>query len=86
MAEYPNEASRKSKTEGDRWSSENDSMRDRTDEQAGGITNRPLDEEVSNQESLPSRGESKRGAHAGHGGGDAAVDMDLERDDRRSER
>lgn len=54
----PNEASRKSKAEGERWD---------TDEQAGGITNRPLDEEKDSQEAVPERGESKPGAHAGHG-------------------
>ena len=82
MAEQPNDASRKSKAEGDRWSSDRESgSRDsysNSDEQAGGITNRSLDEEESNQESLPARGESRPGAHAGHG--------DNDRDDRRSER
>jgi hypothetical protein len=80
----PNEASRKSKAEGERFSPEigNAGTEERsgyrpTDEQAAGITNRPLDEEIENQESLPGRGESKPGAHAGHGD-----DMD----DRRSER
>ena len=69
----PNEASRKSKAEGDRWSpdSENAGSRERsgysTDEQGSGITNRSLDEEMENQEALPERGRSKDGAHAGHG-------------------
>ena len=71
MAE-PNEASRKSKAEGERWNSGENSASERnrydsTDEDAGGITNRSLDEEISNQQALPSRGESKPGAHAGHG-------------------
>lgn len=71
MAE-PNDASRKSKAEGERFSSGENSASERnrydnSDEAAGGITNRSLDEEVSNQEALPSRGESKPGAHAGHG-------------------
>jgi hypothetical protein len=59
MAEQPNEASRKSKAEGDRWSDE---------EPQAGISNRPLDEEISNQDAVPPRGDSKPGAHAGRGG------------------
>ena len=78
MAEQPNDASRKSKAEGDRFTpeSENAGSSERSgyqenDEQASGITNRPLDEEVSSQQALPPRGESKPGAHAGHGDSDA---------------
>ncbi len=33
-------------------------------DQAGGITNRPLSEERGNQEELPPRGQSKQGGHA----------------------
>ena len=55
MAEQPNDASRKSKAEGDRWSDE---------ESQAGISNRPLDEEVSNQDAVPPRGDSKPGARA----------------------
>jgi hypothetical protein len=78
----PNDASRKSKAEGDRANdSGNAGMgeagRDAIDTEAGGITNRPLDEEIENQAALPDRGESKAGAHAGRGSSD---------DDRRSER
>jgi hypothetical protein len=58
MAEQPNDASRKSKAEGDRL---NES------ELEGGITNRPPEEEIANQQAVPPRGESKPGAHAGHG-------------------
>lgn len=54
----PNDASRKSKAEGDRI------------DQGGGITNRPLDDEMENQEALPERGKSREGAHAGHGDAD----------------
>lgn len=72
MAEQPNDASRKSKAEGDRWT-------DDKDEQAGGITNRPLEEEVSEQQAVPARGASKPGAHAGHGD-------DSDSEPRRSER
>ena len=85
MAEQPNDASRKSKAEGDRFVPESENAGSRegsdyreADEQAAGITNRPLDEEIANQQSLPSRGESKPGAHAGHGESAA--------DERRSER
>ena len=55
----PNRAANKSKAEGDR------------DDNAGGITNRPLDEEEANQSSLPERGKSREGAHAGHGDGES---------------
>ena len=58
MAEQPNDASRKSKAEGDRSD----------EESQGGISNRPLDEEISNQKTVPPRGDSKPGAHAGRGG------------------
>ena len=82
----PNEASRKDKAEGERWSPESESSTTEraggyssTDSEAGGITNRSLDEEISNQESLPERGESKPGAHAGHGDG-------SDTHERRSER
>jgi hypothetical protein len=70
----PNEASRKSKAEGERWTpeSENAGVRERSgyvhdDEDAAGITNRALDEVMANQASLPERGKSRPGAHAGHG-------------------
>jgi hypothetical protein len=66
MAEYPNDASRKSKAEGDRWSSNSESAGDRnsrTDDASGAVTNRSEDEEMSKQR-----------------------DMDMDRDDRRSER
>jgi hypothetical protein len=66
MAEQPNDASRKSKAEGERWGE--------TPEKSD-IADRPLEDERSNQESLPPRGE---GTHAGHG--------DSQTDDRRSER
>jgi hypothetical protein len=58
MAEQPNDASRKSKAEGERWNEE---------QERSGISNRPLDEEEANQEAVPPRGDSKPGAHAGHG-------------------
>ena len=38
-------------------------------DEAGGITNRPLDEEERNQDRLPDRGDARDGAHAGHGDG-----------------
>jgi hypothetical protein len=84
--DMPNEASRKSKAEGDRWDPEDENagagerMGYTTDEQGAGITNRPLDEEIENQQALPERGQSKEGAHAGHG------DRDTESVQRRSER
>ena len=67
MAQQPNEASRKSKAEGDRGNENDVAAEYGPDEGGAGITNRPLDEEIENQAALPSRGESKAGAHAGHG-------------------
>jgi hypothetical protein len=65
----PNRPANKDKAEGDRWSSEQDVIPDsesstaRTYEDdgddAGGITNRPLSEEIDNQNSLPDRGNSQ---------------------------
>ena len=81
----PNQASNKSKAEGERWRSESDTVeqRDRArntdervtgmEEEGGGITNRPLGEEVENQERVPDRGKSRDGAHAGHGDRDRGV-------------
>jgi hypothetical protein len=73
----PNQAANKSKAEGERWNSESDTVEqrdgsrssDRTTEpdEGGGITNRPLEEEMRNQDLVPDRGESREGAHAGHG-------------------
>ena len=68
MAEQnPNDASSKSKAEGERWSGDEREQFDQSDAAQSGISNRPLDEEITNQESVPPRGESKSGAHAGHG-------------------
>jgi hypothetical protein len=71
--DMPNPAANKNKAEGDRWSSEADTV-ERVDrereipaDEAGGITNRPLDEEERNQDRLPERGDAREGAHAGHG-------------------
>ena len=68
----PNQASNKSKAEGERWKSDPDTVEnaDRTEkpeelydsddaDDAGGITNRPLGEEKANQASLPKRGEDR---------------------------
>lgn len=72
----PNQAANKSKAEGERWESDPNTMErhDRgSDEQmrdsgrGGGITNRPIGEEQANQDAVPDRGESREGAHAGHG-------------------
>jgi hypothetical protein len=68
----PNQNANKSKAEGDRWTSDADTVRkaDRDEDparlydsgrsgNAGGITNRPLSEEVGNQDSLPDRGTNR---------------------------
>lgn len=64
----PNQAANKSKAEGERWTSEPDSVRradrDENPEQlyddrtgsTGGISNRPLSDEVGSQDALPDRG------------------------------
>jgi hypothetical protein len=49
--DIPNQAANKEKAEGSR-------------ENAGGITNRSLDEEQNNQNRVPPRGEAKDGSHA----------------------
>jgi hypothetical protein len=66
----PNPASNTGKEEGERWSSEDDTV-ERQDRQrssddrmtepdaAGGITNRPLDEEMNSQDRVPDRGKTK---------------------------
>jgi hypothetical protein len=82
MAEQPNDASRKSKAEGERSNDSASAGDYRQDEGGAGIANRSLEEEIEKQDSLPSRGESKPGAHAGHG--DSGDDEDF--DGRRSER
>jgi len=58
--ERPNRQSNMEKAEGDRPS---DSQYDETGNT--GITNRPIDEEIDNQELVPDRGDRKPGAHAG---------------------
>ncbi len=68
----PNQNANKSKAEGERWSSEENSVgnADRDElpvrqydgddtDNAGGITNRPLSEEISHQEDLPQRGTAR---------------------------
>ena len=71
MAEQPNDASRKSKAEGDR-----------TDERSG-ITNRTMEEESSSQQSVPPRGQEKCGPPRDS---DMDLDQDLEVESRRGER
>jgi hypothetical protein len=73
----PNRASNMEKAEGDRWSSDSDTVERRDQEEndmggnstrtGAGITNRSDAEESENQASLPERGDAKDGANAGHG-------------------
>jgi hypothetical protein len=66
----PNDASNRSKAEGDRWKSDSETVErydQTTGDEGGGITNRPVGEEIESQASLPKRGESREGANAGHG-------------------
>ena len=65
----PNRPANKDKAEGERWTSEQDVIPnsesstsrgyDDDGDNAGGITNRPLSEEVDNQNALPDRGNSQ---------------------------
>ena len=76
----PNRAANKDKAEGDRSTaqqnaavpnSESSTSRGYSDENgdnAGGITNRPLDEEVENQNALPERGLSQADERSGSAG------------------
>jgi hypothetical protein len=70
--DWPNQAANKSKAEGERWESEPDTVRnadrdehperlyeDEGSDSAAGITNRPLSQEIGNQEALPERGTSR---------------------------
>jgi len=64
----PNQAANRDQAKGERWKSEHgvipnsESSTDRgyNDTEAGGITNRPLGEEVDNQNALPERGRSQK--------------------------
>lgn len=91
----PNDPSSKSKAEGERWKSDSETVERYDDEgggslvsekeQRGGITNRPLVEEIENQAAVPDRGKSREGAHAGHGDAGTRHDndeTDIERSDR----
>jgi hypothetical protein len=69
----PNQNANKDKAEGERWSPEEPAVENaardenpaelyeegKDSDNAGGITNRPLDEEVGNQEGLPDRGTNR---------------------------
>lgn len=65
----PNRPANKDKAEGERWRSEQDVIPDSESstgrsyeddgDDAGGITNRPLSEEIDNQNSLPDRSNSQ---------------------------
>ena len=80
-AATPNRAANKEKAEGDRSTAEYNAerntdvpnsesstdrgYRDADSDNAGGITNRRLDEEVENQNALPDRGLSQEDEHTG---------------------
>ena len=69
----PNQNANKEKAEGERWSPEEESAvhsadrdenpatqySDEDGDNAGGITNRPFQEEIRNQEEVPDRGTSR---------------------------
>ena len=60
MAEQkPNDPSSRSKAEGERWSGDGREQFDQSGATQSGVTNRPLDEEITNQESVPPRGKTQ---------------------------
>jgi hypothetical protein len=66
----PTRSSNMEKAEGDRDTVADTDSNRRSEwgegtSEGGGITNRPLGEELDNQEQLPERGDRKDGAHAG---------------------
>jgi hypothetical protein len=66
----PTRSSNMEKPEGDRSTVGNTDTSRRSEwgegtSEGGGITNRPLGEEVESQNEVPERGESKDGSHAG---------------------
>jgi hypothetical protein len=54
-SDVPNRASNQEQAEG---------SRENINEEGGGISNRPIEEEQQEQQNLPPRGSSKGGAHA----------------------
>lgn len=73
------------KAEGERWTSDPDTVEvaDRyaegvgeNIEQGGGISNRPLSEEISRQESLPDRGTSRSEEQRDEAGGQTEGDVE----------
>ncbi len=86
MAEQPNDASRKSKAEGDRPDDEQtrDAAYQDMGEEGGGITSRPMDKETSNQEAVPSaRAGEVRASRQRHGHGQQE-ERTMNRDNRSS--
>jgi hypothetical protein len=68
--DLPNPASNMEKAEGDRWTSDSDTVEvadrysqgvGKTNEKTGGISNRELPEEIERQHNLPDRGTSRGG-------------------------
>jgi hypothetical protein len=56
----PNRSSNMEKAEGERKSEWGEGT-----SEGAGVSNRPMGEEIENQEAVPERGERKPGAHAG---------------------
>ena len=91
----PNQNANKEKAEGNRWSAEQSSATraadrneiagnyaDENGDNAGGITNRPLDQEVGNQQSLPKRGMNRNESR----NSDPDSESERDREEGRSER
>lgn len=85
MAEQlPNQNANKSKAEGEGWPPEESSAAKAAQrgDDAGGITNRTLEEERDNQDALPTRGTTRdESRHLGVGD-----EVEADREERRSER
>jgi hypothetical protein len=83
----PNRSANMEKAEGNRSTAERNlresesgsgaSYRDENGDNAGGITNRPLDQEIDNQAELPHRGQSQE-----ESGGRARGDRSRQNEDR----
>ncbi|CAN5689692.1 hypothetical protein BH18ACI5_BH18ACI5_05210 [soil metagenome] len=73
----PNQNANKTKAEGDDLN-----YVDENGDNAGGISNRPLDQEVNSQESLPKRGMDRAESRDGNADSESGIDSDEGRSQR----
>lgn len=83
--DMPSRPANMEKAEGDRWTSDPDTVEvsdryaegtGKNTEQSGGISNRPLAEEINRQESLPDRGTSRSEEQREEAGGQTEGDVE----------